>query len=37
MTPNCSQHNRQVVEQHLSMEIIGTQIADFLADMGIQA
>ena len=31
------EHNRQVVEQHLSMEVIGKQIADFLADMGIEA
>ena len=28
-------HNRRVVEQHLSMEVIGTQVADLLADMGI--
>ena len=29
-------HNRRVVERHLSMEIIGGQIADLLADMGIR-
>ena len=35
--PGLVEHNRRVVQNHLSMEIIGTQIADFLADMGIQA
>lgn len=29
------EHNRRMVEQHLSMDVIGTQIADLLADMGI--
>ena len=29
------QHNRQVVEQHLSMEVVGKQIAALLADMGL--
>ena len=33
--PGLVEHNRRVVEQHLSMEVIGTQIADLLADMGI--
>ena len=33
--PGLIEHNRGVVEQHLSMEVIGTQIADLLADMGI--
>ena len=28
-------HNRRVVEEHLSMEVIGNQIADLLAHMGI--
>lgn len=28
--------NRRVIEQHLSTEVIGTQIAALLADMGIQ-
>ena len=35
--PGLIDHNRRVVEQHLSMDVIGTQIADLLADMGIQA
>ena len=35
--PELLQHNRQVVEQHLSMEVIGDRIADFLAAMGIQS
>ena len=35
--PGLIEHNRRVVEQHLSMDVIGTQIADLLADMGIQA
>lgn len=30
-------HNRRVAERHLSMEVIGTRIADLLAGMGIQA
>ena len=29
-------HNRRVVEQHLSMEVIGAQVADLLAEMGIR-
>ena len=31
------EHNRQVVERHLSMEAIGEQIAELLADMGLPA
>ena len=31
------QHNRRVVEQHLSPEVIGAQIADLLAGMGLPA
>lgn len=34
--PGLIEHNRRVVEQHLSMEVIGTQIASLLADMGIR-
>ena len=34
--PGLIDHNRRVVEQHLSMEVIGTQIADLLAEMGIR-
>ena len=30
------EHNRRIVQQHLSMEVIATQIADLLAGMGIQ-
>ena len=30
------EHNRRTAEQHLSMDVIGAQIADLLADMGIQ-
>ena len=29
-------HNRRVVEQHLSKEVIGAQVADLLAEMGIR-
>ena len=29
------QHNRRIVGEHLSMEVIGNQIADLLADMGV--
>ena len=35
--PGLIEHNRRIVQQHLSMEIIGTQIADLLAEMDIQA
>jgi len=31
------EHNRRIVEQHLSMEVIGNQIADLLADMDVNA
>ncbi len=31
------QHNRQVVEQHLSMEVIGKQIAKLLTELGLPA
>ena len=30
------EHNRRTVEQHLSMEVIGTQVAELLKGMGIQ-
>lgn len=29
-------HNRRIAEQHLSLDVIGAQIADLLAGMGIQ-
>ena len=35
--PALIHHNRRIVEEHLSMEVIGTQIADLLAEMGIHA
>ncbi len=35
--PELLDHNRQVVEQHLSMDVVGNQVADLLADLGIQA
>ena len=35
--PGLIEQNRRVVEQYLSMEVIGAQIADLLADMGIHA
>lgn len=31
------EHNRRTVERHLSMEVIGAQFADLLADMGVRA
>ena len=31
------EHNRRIVEWHLSMEVIGAQIAELLADMGLNA
>ncbi|MCY3786735.1 MAG: glycosyltransferase [bacterium] len=31
------EHNRRIVEQHLSMDVIGSQIAGLLADMGIKS
>ncbi len=31
------EHNRRIVERHLSMKAIGAQIADLLADMGVTA
>ena len=34
--PELIEHNRGVVEAHLSMEVISNQVADLLADMGIQ-
>ena len=35
--PEPLERNRQIVEQHLSMEVIGKQIAELLTDMGLQA
>lgn len=35
--PGLIEHNRRIVQEHLSMEVIGAQIADLLADMGIHA
>lgn len=35
--PALIDHNRRIVERHLSMEVIGAQIASLLADMGIRA
>ncbi|MXV90099.1 MAG: glycosyltransferase family 4 protein [Acidimicrobiia bacterium] len=35
--PQLADQNRWIVQEHLSMEVIGNQIADLLADMGIHA
>lgn len=34
--PELIEHNRRVVKEHVSMEVIGNQVTDLLADMGIQ-
>jgi len=33
--PGLIEHNRRIVQEHLSMEVIGAQIAELLADMGV--
>jgi glycosyltransferase involved in cell wall biosynthesis len=35
--PALIEHNRRIVERHLSVEVIGTQIADLLEGMGIRS